>query len=329
MKKILFGLLTLVLISCNEKTEKVFSLTGTTNGFEDGTILYLDVDNNTIDSTKIEGNKFVFNTKLPEDIVRANVRTKNFSQYRILWLENNTMTFDASSSDFRNAVVTGSKEEELKQNLFKEIKSLTRAEALKKEMEFVNTHPNSRSSASILSVYASTWGKEKTKELYDQFSEANKNSKDGKEIARFISLNKNPKIGESFVDFELENMHGEKRKLSELKGKTVLLEFWASWCGPCRKENPNLVKTYEEFNPKGFEIFAVSLDLDKKDWLQAIKKDNLNWEHVSDLKGDKSEAAFIYGIIGIPDNFLISSDGEIIGRGLRGEQLNEKLQEIF
>jgi peroxiredoxin len=193
----------------------------------------------------------------------------------------------------------------------------------------VRNYPKSIVSTYILSVYSTTWGKEKTKELYEQLSIENKNSEFGKEIKRYVELNKEPKIGEQFVDFESEDQNGKLKKLSELKGKVVLLEFWASWCGPCRQENPNLVKTYENFNPKGFEIFAVSLDENKESWLKAIKEDNLNWEHVSDLKGTRNEASLIYGVNGIPDNFLIAENGEIIGRNLRGDKLNQKLKEIL
>ena len=131
------------------------------------------------------------------------------------------------------------------------------------------------------------------------------------------------------IDFFRENSIDSLKKLSELKGKVILLEFWASWCGPCRQENPNLVKTYKNFKPKGFEIFAVSLDENKESWLRAIEKDNLNWEHVSDLKGDRNEASLIYGVNGIPDNFLIAENGEIIGRNLRGDKLNRILKEIL
>ena len=100
-------------------------------------------------------------------------------------------------------------------------------------------------------------------------------------------------------------------------------------CGPCRQENPNLVKTYQKFKSEGFEVFAVSLDQEKESWLQAIETDSLNWEHVSDLKGSDNEASLIYGISGIPDNFLIDRNGVIIGRNLRGNELNEKLTELM
>ncbi len=329
MKKIIFGIITLLAISCNEKKETEFSLNGTTNGIENGTILYLDIGNKTIDSTKIENNTFVFNSKLPNSPLQVIIRKKDFSQFRYLWAENKPMTFDATKTDFRNAKITGSESENLNFSLHQKTDTLPRNERQKLEIEFVKNNPNSIISASMLSFYSTTWGKEKTKELYEQLSSENKNSKFGKEIAKYIELNKEPKIGEKFADFESEDQNGKLIKLSELKGKAVLLEFWASWCGPCRQENPNLVKTYEKFNPKGFEIFAVSLDEDKESWLKAIEKDGLNWEHVSDLKGQRNEASLIYGINGVPDNFLIAENGEIIGRNLRGDELNAKLKEIL
>lgn len=329
MKKLIFGITTLLIISCNEKPKEEFSLVGTTNDIENGTILYLDVENKSIDSTKIENNKFVFKTKLSSSPLQVIIRKKDFSQYRFLWAEKKPMTFDATKTDFRNAKITGSESENLSFSLHQKIDTLPRNERQKAEMEFVKNNPNSIVSASMLSLYSTTWGKGKTKELYEQFSTENKDSKFGKEITKYIELNKEPKIGEQFVDFESEDQNGDPKKLSELKGKAILLEFWASWCGPCRQENPNLVKTYENFNPKGFEIFAVSLDENKESWLKAIVKDSLNWEHVSDLKGNRNEASLIYGVNGIPDNFLIVENGEIVGRNLRGDKLNQKLKEIL
>ena len=329
MKKTAFGIIALLVISCQLKNETEFSLNGKTNGIENGTTLYLDIGNKTIDSTKVENNAFTFNTKLSNLPLQVIIRKKDFSQYRYLWVENNPMIFDASKTGFRNAIIIGSESENLSFSLDQKIDTLPRNKRQKMEIDFVKTNPKSIVSASILSHYTTTWGKEKTKELFEQLSTENKNTEFGKEIARYIELNKNPKIGEQFVDFEIENINGKLKKLSDLNGKTILLEFWASWCGPCRQENPKLVKTYKKFNPKGFEIFAVSLDEDKESWLKAIKKDNLNWEHLSDLKGSRNEASLIYGVNEIPDNFLISKSGEIIGRNLRGEKLNQKLKKLL
>jgi len=254
---------------------------------------------------------------------------KDGSQYRFLWLENNPMTFDATKTDFRNASITGSNSENLSQTLRKQIGNLPKNERQKLEIKFIEDNPKSIVSAYLLSVYSTAWGKEKTKELFEQFPEENKNTVYGKKISKYIELNKNPKIGEQFVDFEMSDPNGKTKKLSDYKGKIILLEFWSSWCKPCRLENPNLVKTYKKFKQYGFEIFAVSSDDKKESWLGAIKKDNLNWVHVSDLKGDDNMAALIYGVYSIPNNFLIDKNGIIIACNLRGEKLNEKLAEIM
>lgn len=328
MKKLLFGLL-LIFSSCNQENTKDFSLKGKAQGIKDGTVLYLDADNSILDSTKIQNNSFSFFTDLPQSPKQAILRTKDFSEYRYLWLEDSEMTFDATNSDFRNAIVTGSQEENLSQELNNKTDSLTRDKRLDITREFIKNHPNSIHSAYLLSVYSSTWGKERTIELFEKFPKENKNSLYGKEIANYIELNQEPKIGDQFVDFEMQDPDGNLRRLSNFENKVVLLEFWAAWCGPCRKENPNLVETYKTYHPKGFEIFAVSLDTDKDFWLKAINDDGLVWNQVSDLKGNQNKAALIYGLNGIPDNFLISENGEIIGRNLRGEELNKKLQEVL
>lgn len=330
MQKLLFALLVLIIVSCKEEKAAEFSLSGKTSGIEDGTVLILeDIEaKKVIDSAVIENNAFVFHTKLPSSPTRAVFQTKDYSHYRYIWLENNPMTFDASKSDFRNAPVTGSETEALSIQLSRKTDTLDRAERQKVEQEFVRSHPNSLVSANILSIYSVTWGKEITSELFALLSRENKESDYARRIKKFIELNRNPKVDEPFVDFEMKDIDGSSRKLSEFENKLVLLEFWASWCGPCRRENPNLVKTYEQYHPKGFEIFAVSMDENEESWKNAIEKDGLNWTHVSDLKGRENTAGLIYGINGIPDNFLIDRDGRIVARNLRGEELNEKLAEL-
>ena len=331
MKKLMLGVTPFLIIACSTKPIDHFQLNGTTNDLENGTVLYLDDTGNEtlIDSTIVENNSFHFQTKLTKTPLQVILRTKDFSHYRFLWLENNLMTFDASDADFRNAKVTGSVEESLSYKLSKEIDTLPRKERLKKEQQFVKQHPTSIHSAYILSVYSSTWGKEKTKELYDNLSIELKQTDFGKKTANYIKLNKNPKIGESYVDFEMQDANGGLRRLSDFEGKLVLLEFWGSGCLPCRKENPTLVKTYKKYQPKGFEIFAVSQDTKRESWLKAIKDDQLPWIQVSDLKGHNNTASLIYGISYIPDNFLIDQNGIIIERNLRGDKLKEKLNELL
>ncbi len=143
-------------------------------------------------------------------------------------------------------------------------------------------------------------------------------------------------IGQRAPDLVLESPAGEKISLSSLRGQMVLIDFWAAWCGPCRRENPNLVNTYRQYmdkefvNGSGFTIYSVSLDKSKESWVAAIDKDSLEWEsHVSDLKGWKSAPAIEYEVTSIPANTLIDGNGIIISVGLRGRYLNDKLKELL
>ena len=136
-------------------------------------------------------------------------------------------------------------------------------------------------------------------------------------------------IGATPPDLNLPTPEGKPLSLKELKGKVVLLDFWASWCGPCRAENPNVVRIYHKYRPKGFEIVGVSLDRDRTSWLKAIEKDNLDWFHVSDLKFWQSDAAQAYKVRAIPATFLLDREGKILAKNLRGRALEQKLEEIF
>ncbi|MFO7617053.1 MAG: TlpA disulfide reductase family protein, partial [Bacteroidales bacterium] len=135
--------------------------------------------------------------------------------------------------------------------------------------------------------------------------------------------------GKPAPEISLSDPDGKVVNLSSLKGKYVLLDFWAAWCAPCRRENPNIVKAYNQFRSKGFEIYAVSLDRNRQEWLDAIQADKLGWTHVSDLLFWNSPVAQQYGVQSIPANFLIDPDGIIIDRNLRGAALEARLQEIF
>jgi len=136
-------------------------------------------------------------------------------------------------------------------------------------------------------------------------------------------------IGSTAPEIKLKDPNGKEIALSSLRGKVVLIDFWASWCGPCRKENPNNVKLYNEMKGKGFEIYGVSLDKNKEDWTNAIMEDKLTWVHVSDLKYWGSEAAATYKIESIPATVLIDKDGKILAKNLRGEELNSFVKKLL
>lgn len=136
-------------------------------------------------------------------------------------------------------------------------------------------------------------------------------------------------VGYPANNFTQNTPEGKALKLSDFKGKYVLIDFWASWCKPCRMENPNVVNAYNRFKDKGFVVLGVSMDSNKDAWVKAIQADNLTWPHVSDLKGWGNEVGIMYGVKGIPQNFLVDKEGKIVGKNLRGPELDQKLAEII
>lgn len=197
---------------------------------------------------------------------------------------------------------------------------------------YVKAHP-----ASPVALYAlRNWAgyemdADKVEPVFKMLPASTRNTVSGKDLAEKIAIAKKTGIGQVAMDFTQNDTLGKPVSLGSFRGKYVLLDFWASWCGPCRAENPNLVKAFNKYKEKGFQVLSVSLDRPgaKDRWLKAIHDDGLQWYHVSDLQFWNNAVARQYGIEAIPQNLLIDPDGKIVGKNLQGEKLEQKLASIY
>jgi peroxiredoxin len=212
-----------------------------------------------------------------------------------------------------------------------------RFKAIQKDRErtlkiYIANHPNSYLSLmAISSMGGPSADVNEIEPLYNGLSQTLKDTEAGKQLKESFAPLKATALGTLAPDFTQNDVDGKPVKLSSFKGKYVLLDFWASWCGPCRQENPNVVRVYNKYKTKNFTVLGVSLDRPngKADWLKAIKDDGLTWTHVSDLKYWNNAAAGLYFVQSIPQNYLIDPQGKIVAKNLRGADLEAKLIELL
>ena len=338
-----------------------FTVTGTVTGLADGSEVKITTtnDNSEIAKGKVSKGKFSLNGTIPEPSLYYIVLGKQQPQH--IFLENKPIMISGDVNKPKELKITGSKSHldfvEFKDTfnpLFGDLNA-TAAEInkatpgpqydeLMKKYEginaaiqdkidaFITAKPSSFVSLFLISVTAQVTDDAIVLDnRFNKLSDNIKQSAAGKNISEYIAYNKVGAVGTTAVDFTQPDTNGNPVALSSFRGKYVLVDFWASWCGPCRNENPNVVEAYKKFSPKNFTVLGVSLDQPngKQKWLDAIAKDNLTWTHVSDLKFWNNEAAVAYHVQAIPTNFLIDPQGKIIGKNLRGPALEAKLCELL
>ena len=198
--------------------------------------------------------------------------------------------------------------------------------------KFIKKNPDAFLSVLLLENFIGrqSLAPEKVKNYFNTLTPDLKKTKSGKRVEEFVkALTSIIKIGNEAPNFSAPNPEGKTISLKESLGKVTIIDFWASWCGPCRAENPNVVALYNEFHPKGLNIIGVSLDKDAAKWEEAIGKDKLAWIHVSNLKHWQEPIAKQYGVESIPATFILDASGKIVAKDLRGEELKAKVAELL
>ncbi|WP_374165943.1 redoxin domain-containing protein [Arcticibacter sp. MXS-1] len=275
----------------------------------------------TLDSAKIKDNAFVFKKELQIPELYGLSTTKEQSPF-YLFVDSKNTRVKLNTDDYKSSVVEGSPS----QDLFVSFSKSQDVEIA----DFIKKHPSSIVTAYVLyRNYSYRLSPEEIDRYVSQLAPQLQESQYARVLHELSKTLRTVEQGRPAPDFALNTPEGKEIRLSDFKGKYVLVDFWASWCPPCREDNPNVVQAYNKYKDKGFEILGVSLDRNKASWEKAIRDDKLTWTHVSDLAYWKSKAAAIYGVRAIPANVLVAPDGKIVGKNLRGEELQAKLQEIY
>ncbi len=360
MRKLLLSIVaaSMTLAACNAQSG--YKVTGTIEGMPNGKAFIASFDGTKIDTlakSDITNGSFEFTGSVTEPMgAFIMVVGQRFSLP--IMLENANITVNAGQAGLN---VTGSEGQKIydqfmaismsiqqeQQKLMPEFQAANQAgdqakmqalqeqfqkvveDAQAKETELIKANPDSYVSTFVIVSSMGQMELDQLQERYNLLGEKAKASTQGKAIAAQIAKLESTAVGKIAPNFTVTTPEGESISLYDIKGKVKLVDFWASWCGPCRGENPHVVEIYKEYHPKGLEIFGVSLDNNKEAWVKAIADDGLVWKHGSDLKGWQSAPAKLYSVTGIPHTILLDENNKIIAKNLRGDELKQKIAELL
>ena len=358
MRKLLLSIVaaSMTLAACNAQSG--YKVTGTVEGMPDGKAIIATVNGSSLDTlakADVKNGSFEFTGNVSEP-TGAYIMVIGQRGAIPFMLENANITVNAGQAGL---TVTGSEGQKI-YDQFMAINTTSQQEAMKlqqeyqaangdqakmqavqeayaklmtdaqaKETELIKANPDSYVSTFVIVSSMGQMEYEQLKERYNLLGEKAKASAQGKAIAAQIAKLESTAIGQIAPNFTITTPEGESISLYDIKGKVKLIDFWASWCGPCRGENPHVVEIYKEYHPKGLEIFGVSLDNNKEAWVKAIADDGLVWKHGSDLKGWQSAPAQLYSVSGIPHTVLLDENNKIIAKNLRGDELKQKIAELL
>lgn len=362
MKKSGIVLLCMVGFFACKQEKNTFTLDGHIERMEAGELYFVQSGKeNDIDTVKVVNGRFVYKGILTEPTVYM-INFGENEQPAFVILEPGHLTLRYEKDNSRSLRIQGGKEQTIYSNFMKAceptinkmdsigrvageyeydsimMKQLTvlfnQYDAILRDeqLAFIHQHSNDIATAFIAINYLNakqSATSDEVQSIYTTLSQRVQQTFYGKKLASLLQLKKNTDIGQLAPDFILPDINNKPISLSSFKGNITLLDFWASWCSPCRAENPNVVNAYKKYHPKGLEILGVSLDSKKENWRQAIAHDQLTWAQVSELSGWDGKVAAQFGIQSIPSNFLLDKEGRIIGKDLREAELMNKLDELF
>lgn len=363
MRKVLFLFIAVMFLFVSCDSGNKYNITGNIKGLKEAKV-YLEKisgrENIKVDSTSLVDGKFSFTGSVSSPEM-YNISVEGQRVGIKFFLENSNIEINADLQNPMNAEVVGSanqdvfvayneaqeesgaefkvlrdayksataKKDEAAMDSIAKVWDQKSSVVLKKNLDFVSAHSSSVAAAYIALRLSYKMDVDAMQSMYDEFAPDAKQSSFAQKIKDKIEILKNCAVGKSAPEISLNTPEGELFSLSSLKGKVVVIDFWASWCGPCRRENPHMVEIYKQYNDKGVEFLGVSLDKNKENWLKAIESDGLVWKHVSDLKYWDSAAAKLYGVSSIPSTVVVDENGIIVAKKVFGEELKAEIEKLL